>query len=1304
MPLHQISTGFGDFLNKIKTQLFKTFIMKLISPNFLKTHAKHYLLVLFCGLCFNFTLLAQDESFETTAAPAHWTTTNGSLSTATNHYKDGTKSLQWDWNSNAVITVSNLQSHGLVPSQVLNYSYNMFRMWVYNTGAIATQPLRVEFYDTNGTLRFFYDFQLNFSGWRAASASYLNEMMGSKNSTNITTMKIKAPTSGSGTLFFDYIDYTMASNDRRSADYQLPFITLDNDEHWGDIMYFQSLPKTVPLVTPTAQELADLAIIKQTYDNLIKGSAPSVSSISTATAKYDALNISYVGGIVKGNPIYGKDYANAENIQAVEDYLLTFARDVAFTSSTTSKDYFINSIRYLLDQGYADGSAMETIHHIGYSFRNIPLAIHLMKTELETAGLWNEARKMVDWYAAVDCIWEPTAEESNMDDANTRSISRLGSCLYKTTDAEKVQYLKGYRNYIENFLTLYPKEGQGLKVDFTGFHHFAYYPGYAFLGYNSLAEVVKYISGGQFAISAAKKDIFKKSLLLARVVGASGDIPNSLSGRNPFAAVPIKSGLKYFGLSNPVDDDVVKAYNYVYGSDSQTVSYGNETPPNGFWQINFANLGTYRQGSWVADIKGFNKYFYGSEIYATENRYGRYQSYGAIEVLYKGGYANSRININGWDWRKTPGATTKQLSWTGLLAANSRQDEITDSNFAASLRFGTKANYYIDQKMEGAYGVFGMDFTQKNISPTHDTSFKFKKSVFCFDGKLICLGSNIQSATGLITTNLFQNYLTSTSLPITENNTVIVTFPYNTTLGSGSNNWIIDAANTGYFVKSGNSIVIDRKNQDSPSETGNGTFTNGNFASAYISHGTAPSNEGYEYVIVPQTNSTDMATFSANMGNTNTAFYQVVQKNQTAHIVKYNDMYGYALFGVGSYGTSTPIKNNDTPCLVMAQQTAGSLNLSVVSPDLKFGGTNGNSQVVTIDMTLNGEWNIATSSGGTVNATNNAGETILTIEAKNGLPVDISLVTGFVNPNYPIVFYEDFRYDAGSNGFTRYVISEGGHPTPTSIVNRVSDVPDAADSNNQFDTAVDRPINRIPQGSANAQRAIATNGSDSTTNFPVDAYAIFTTLDLTETNPLINASDTYKYASFWTERRNGDGDIATITLLVSTNYTGNLATTTWSTLPLVSGKLAETADGLTYVKGVVDLSSFANSVNGNTVTLALRYQGSGSAYSTSNRNGTFYFSDLQFFVQSAPLSISKNKLEDEVVTVYPNPVNNILNVKLSNPNIQIEKLRLTDVSGKIIYSHQNTKAINVNGFSKGLYFLSIETNTGKTITKKVLIN
>ncbi len=953
---------------------------------------KNYFAFLIVLLGVPLTSYSQDESFETTV-PSYWSTTNGTLSTSTDHYKHGNQSLKWDWSANAVITISNLQSHGLTTSEVLGYYFHFFRMWVYNNAAIPGGQLQIEFYD-NSNKQFYYSFGVNYTGWRAATADYDAEMSTTSTSpsTNITTIKIKAPTTGSGTFFFDFIDFTFDRIEDRAKDYQLPFITNSTgDLHWMEMMKYQALPKTIAATTPTTTELSDLAAVKLQYDTMIKGSAPNATALTTATNQYTTANISYTNGIVKGQPLFGKDNPDTENLQVVENFILVFARDYKYTSSATSKDYFLNSVRYLLDQGYADGSLMETLHHVGYSFRNIPYSIHLMQAELTAAGLWDQAQKMVEWYSAVDGIWSPNASNSNMDDGNTRTVIRLGACLYKTTDTEKVQYLKGFKQYIENFLTLYSEEGEGMKVDFTGFHHNINYPGYSFPSFNSLAQAIGYIAQGQgtFAINTTARTILKKSILLARVVSEGGHIPNSLSGRNPFVNPSFKNALTNLGLTNPPDADLLKASNYVYGTN---YSYGTETPPTGFWQVNFTNLGTYRQSDWVADIKGFNKYFYGTEIYSSNNRFGRYQSYGAVEILYPGGHTNSGLDIDGWDWNKTPGATTKHLSDANLEAAVARQDETTLSNFAASLRFGTKGTYYIDQKIEGNYGVFGMDFTQAALSSTHDTSFKFKKSVFCFDGKLICLGSNIKSANGLIATNLFQNSLASTTISINVDNAAVTTFPYsNTSLSNASNHWMIDAVGTGYFIKSGNSIVIDRKSQTSANQNGGVTTTTGNFASAYISHGTAPTSGNYEYVIIPKTTPTNMVTFSNTMANSGTAFYQVIQKDATAHIVKYNTMYGYSLFVAGTYGTTTPIQSNNVPCLIMTNQTGNLLALSVVNPDLNFAANYGPSQATSIILTVNGKWNVNTSSGGSVSATVGTSTTTLTIAAKDGLPVDIVL-------------------------------------------------------------------------------------------------------------------------------------------------------------------------------------------------------------------------------------------------------------------------------------------------------------------------
>ena len=89
-------------------------------------------------------------------------------------------------------------------------------------------------------------------------------------------------------------------------------------------------------------------------------------------------------------------------------------------------------------------------------------------------------------------------------------------------------------------------------------------------------------------------------------------------------------------------------------------------------------------------------------------------------------------------------------------------------------------------------------------------------------------------------------------------------------------------------------------------------------------------------------------------------------------------------------------------------------------------------------------------------------------------------------------------------------------------------------------------------------------------------------------------------------------------------------------------------------------------------------------------------------------AIEDLKFAENEISVYPNPVQNQLNIKLVNANSSYVNLTLFDVSGKIMIQ----KAINsrnapdyqldVSGLNTGLYFLKI-TSDRKTITKKINI-
>ncbi|MBE7173355.1 MAG: T9SS type A sorting domain-containing protein [Williamsia sp.] len=86
-------------------------------------------------------------------------------------------------------------------------------------------------------------------------------------------------------------------------------------------------------------------------------------------------------------------------------------------------------------------------------------------------------------------------------------------------------------------------------------------------------------------------------------------------------------------------------------------------------------------------------------------------------------------------------------------------------------------------------------------------------------------------------------------------------------------------------------------------------------------------------------------------------------------------------------------------------------------------------------------------------------------------------------------------------------------------------------------------------------------------------------------------------------------------------------------------------------------------------------------------------------------------ISNEKLAMYPNPVNDVLNIKLSSSYNGMIKLTVTDVSGKTVlvsvvekqyadyYNH-----ISVSSLKPGMYFMNIYLQNGKTITSKFLKN
>ncbi len=408
---------------------------------------------------------------------------------------------------------------------------------------------------------------------------------------------------------------------------------------------------------------------------------------------------------------------------------------------------------------------------------------------------------------------------------------------------------------------------------------------------------------------------------------------NSTSGRFPFnqsSAVRTSDfrDLVAIGgdiINQTIEPEAAALYNYFY----KTNFYTGIKPINldGFHQFNYGPMGIKRHKNWVAVAKGLTDKMFGTEIYANANRYGRYQGYGALEILYETTAATGYISGgDGWDWNVMPGTTTVHLSNYADLRppTNSTRDEYQAKSFVGALSAGHD-------------GIFAMDFVQDAGSRYTTNNLTFRKSVFAFDSILVCLGSKINGSGGNVATNLFQSIHSSTNPGIFINSLTATTSNSTTNLSTTGSNWIVNGQTTGFYIPAGNNqIQVFRGTQTTPINTSNTptTTATSNASKAWINHGTTPNNASYQYVVVPSTTAAKMQTLvtSINQGDV----YEVLANNLKHHIVKYipNNTTAYSFFESESDVNIGYLKNVSNQCLIMTKEIKDTLIVRIANPDL----------------------------------------------------------------------------------------------------------------------------------------------------------------------------------------------------------------------------------------------------------------------------------------------------------------------------------------------------------------------------------
>lgn len=931
------------------------------------------LLFIFLNLCFFFLSFSKDFkeythdaiiSFEQDDLPDH--DAQSALTFSSEHYKHLQHSLKWTWNSpNSYWSIHDRINY-VQPATSTDPQISTFVFWIYSEKPIKNEKLRVEFLK-KGKVTSYFDYGLDFTGWRGAWIAFDRDMEG-RPEEGMDGIRFSAPALDSGTLYFDHVILSSMQDARHhTADMQAPFINRGTTNHW--LILHESWLKEfdLPMVNATTAEIGDIdQIEKRVREYLLKGE--KAKPLHMLQAEVDAYRITEnPNGSLKGVPLFFERFGETYQVLGAEKYSLIYDNIMGLSKFNKTllnlsvtynlsddeaeknvlEELFIKMIRHMLDQGFQAGSAMGTLHHLGYSMRNYYPAVFLMAEVLERHQLKNQMQQAMEWFAGTGEVkTAPLIPGMDVDTFNTNLIGRLTSILMIGSQPEKVRYLHAFTRWLDNGYQYADGTRGTFKIDGTMFHHRHNYPAYAVGGLDGAVAAVYLLRNTPFKISEQSHRILKKALLSMRIYCNLQTWPLSLSGRHPDGEGSLEP--EQFGLlalagspdgKHDIDKEMAEAYLRLVTRETDITAtlvakgYSAEKSPAGNRTFNYSGLNVHRRGDWMVTAMGHSRYLWASEGYRGENLYGRYLNHGSLQILATGepiSNGGSGFRQEGWDWNHFPGTTATVLPMEQLKADVKNLDDL--SGFEEMLLSDESFSGGIS--IRGKNGAFGMKLHEHD---KYNGSLRARKSVFFFDNRVVALGSNIESALPEEThTTLFQVFLEEKRKPFFENGRNNRSFPYRTTLGDNKINGLSDGLNNYFFVRNG--TVIFRKEDQKSLHEETGLPTRNNFALAAINHGPAPHGSTYEYMILvqPEQNEREKTWNEARAGRLP---YRVLQHDSLAHIVQDLGTHttGYVLFESGKVSSDDLLQEVNLPSLVMSEFIdKNSLILTACNPDLRF--------------------------------------------------------------------------------------------------------------------------------------------------------------------------------------------------------------------------------------------------------------------------------------------------------------------------------------------------------------------------------
>ncbi|MGX5816752.1 polysaccharide lyase family 8 super-sandwich domain-containing protein [Chitinophaga lutea] len=905
--------------------------------------------------------------------PDNWSTTStNALTTSSTHVKGGANALIWQPAAGNYIEATGL---GITATETgTTVTTGQAQIFIYSP-QVMPDTLVFQFFDGAGAMMREGKLLLNFKGWREFHRSYAYDYGNGTNNAlpgfALDKMRIvyrPQNAASTCTLYIDEATIVGDANTRIPGPQVWPYYSefrkqVANGPYLNVLDLWHAGPD-LPVTTATSTELSDLDTVRGRFPH-----TPDSTGYAAAVAYVNSLNIAVQSDGALGGKGIPTIYQSA-TLVTIATHVGALAGGVA-NSKPGAQAMLELFAQYLLSEGLAEGGRI-VMQSNSYTPARTFAAGFLDAMPYLSAGVAAEVMDMLKWSNEFSITYSPTFLEGySVDFLNIKVPFLFELALANPDNNTAVRDLKLVKRFLERNTAPSLGGRDGMKPDGAGYHHGSSHVSY--MGaWTRWIEMAEKLQGTSYRVSLSAYDNICTGFKYLLATSSNGVLfAHAESGRNPFPAVlPVSlenfRKLVYIGgdiKSQPADPVMGAWYNSITGTNTFSVSPINT---DGFYQFNYSALGVQRKRNWVAVMRGYTSKIFSAEIYTNENRYGRYQSYGTLEVLYGGTLdATGYIGFGkGWDWNVMPGTTTVHFpDFLGLQPTKKATAmEFQNNNFAGSLSLGQD-------------GIFGLNLDERANGNYVASRLKAKKSVFVFDTIMVCLGSNIyaEGNLGNVATNLFQAANKTTNASIYVNSTSPVsTQPYDQTFDPQTADlWLLNAQGTGYYIPQGalnGTVRVVRGQQTTPKETVNDQSLPNSFETAYaskawINHGTNPNKLKYHYVVAPGMTPAAMQSLATQLaGGT---VYTILKQTDSVHIVQHHDSHltGYAFFTNNPTVNTAHVKSVSGVCMAGIRENGDQLTVTVNSPDMNITTETAynyywKANPRTVSLVLNGLWDV----------------------------------------------------------------------------------------------------------------------------------------------------------------------------------------------------------------------------------------------------------------------------------------------------------------------------------------------------------